>query len=79
MITPCSTAWLGRVTYTRSPTTASVWLLATAGGGYAVDVVNSTGGVSRVPVTPGSFAGGYVQISGPGLAAGMQVRDTAGG
>jgi hypothetical protein len=54
-------------------------LLATAGGGYAVDVVNSTGGVSRVPVTPGSFAGGYVQISGPGIAAGMQVRDTAGG
>jgi hypothetical protein len=54
-------------------------LLATAGGGYAVDVVESTGAVSRVPVTPGSFAGGLVQISGPGIAAGMQVRDTAGG
>jgi multidrug efflux pump subunit AcrA (membrane-fusion protein) len=54
-------------------------LLATAGGGYAVDVVESTGAVSRVPVTPGSFAGGFVQISGPGIAAGMQVRDTAGG
>jgi hypothetical protein len=54
-------------------------LLATAGGGYAVDVIESTGAVSRVPVTPGSFAGGFVQISGPGIAAGMQVRDTAGG
>jgi PASTA domain/Putative peptidoglycan binding domain len=54
-------------------------LLATAGGGYAVDVIESTGGVSRVPVTPGSFAGGFVQISGPGIAAGTQVRDTAGG
>jgi len=30
-------------------------------------------------VTPGSFAGGFVQISGSGIAAGMQVRDTAGG
>jgi hypothetical protein len=54
-------------------------LLATAGGGYAVDAIESTGAVSRVPVTPGSFAGGFVQISGPGIAAGMQVRDTAGG
>ncbi|MBV9417721.1 MAG: PASTA domain-containing protein [Solirubrobacterales bacterium] len=54
-------------------------LLATAGGGYAVDVIESTGTVSRVPVTPGSFAGGFVQISGLGIAAGMQVRDTAGG
>jgi len=54
-------------------------LLATAGGGYAVDVVGSSGRVSREPVTPGSFAGGYVQISGPGIAAGVQVRDTAGG
>jgi hypothetical protein len=54
-------------------------LLATAGGGYAVDVIESTGAVNRVPVTPGSFAGGFVQISGPGIAAGMRVRDTAGG
>jgi hypothetical protein len=53
-------------------------LLATAGGGYAVDVVQSGGIVARTPVTPGSFAGGYVQISGPGIAAGMQVHDTAG-
>jgi hypothetical protein len=53
-------------------------LLATAGGGYAVDVVHSNGTVVRTPVSPGSFAGGYVQISGPGIAAGMQVRDTAG-
>jgi hypothetical protein len=54
-------------------------LLAVAGGGYAVDAIESTGTVSRVPVTPGSFAGGFVQISGSGIAAGMQVRDTAGG
>jgi hypothetical protein len=54
-------------------------LLATAGGGYAVDVIESTGAVSRVPVRPGSFAGGFVQISGSGIAAGMHVRDTAGG
>jgi multidrug efflux pump subunit AcrA (membrane-fusion protein) len=54
-------------------------LLATAGGGYAVDLIESTGAVSRVPVTPGSFAGGFVQISGRGVAAGMQVRDSAGG
>ena len=53
-------------------------LLATAGGGYAVDVARSNGTAVRTPVTPGSFAGGYVQISGPGIAAGMQVRDTAG-
>jgi len=54
-------------------------LLATAGGGYAVDVIASTRAVSRVPVTPGSFAGGFVQISGSGIAAGTKVRDTAGG
>jgi peptidoglycan hydrolase-like protein with peptidoglycan-binding domain len=53
-------------------------LLATAGGGYAVDVVQPNGTVVRTPVTPGSFAGGYVQISGPGLTAGMQIRDTTG-
>jgi multidrug efflux pump subunit AcrA (membrane-fusion protein) len=53
-------------------------LLVTAGGGYAVDVVSPSGTVSHVPVTPGSFAGGFLQISGPGIAAGMQVRDTAG-
>jgi multidrug efflux pump subunit AcrA (membrane-fusion protein) len=53
-------------------------LLATAGGGDAVDVVQPNGTVVRTPVTPGSFAGGYVQISGPGLTAGMQVHDTAG-
>ena len=52
-------------------------LVATAGGGYAVDVVHANGTVVRTPVTPGSFAGGYVQISGPGIAAGMPVRDTS--
>jgi hypothetical protein len=53
-------------------------LLATTGGGYAVDVVNPNGTVVRTPVTPGSFAGGYVQVSGSGITAGMLVRDTSG-
>ena len=52
-------------------------LLATAGGHYAVDVVGATGTSTRVPVKPGTFAGGYVQISGRGIAAGTRVVDTA--
>jgi len=53
-------------------------LLATAGGGYAVDVVNANHTTTRVPVTPGAFAGGYVEVSGAGITAGMQIADTAG-
>jgi peptidoglycan hydrolase-like protein with peptidoglycan-binding domain len=52
-------------------------LLATAGGHYAVDVVTAGGGTRRVAVTPGNFAGGYVEIAGSGIAAGMRVVDTA--
>jgi multidrug efflux pump subunit AcrA (membrane-fusion protein) len=52
-------------------------LLATAGGQYAVDVVGATGTTTRVLVRPGTFAGGYVQVSGRGIAAGMRVVDTA--
>jgi peptidoglycan hydrolase-like protein with peptidoglycan-binding domain len=52
-------------------------LLATAGGHYAVDAVGTAGAVRRVRVTPGNFAGGYVEISGAGVAAGMRVVDTA--
>jgi hypothetical protein len=49
-------------------------LVATAGGGYAVDVVQGARH-RRVPVTPGIFATGYVEISGAGLAAGQRVVD----
>jgi hypothetical protein len=52
-------------------------LLATAGGGYAIDVVGPGGTVTPEHVTPGSFAGGYVQVTGAGIAAGMKIRDTA--
>lgn len=50
-------------------------LLALAGGGYAVEVVNSDDTHHLVPVTPGMFddAAGVVQVSGPGLAAGQRV------
>ena len=53
-------------------------LLATAGGGYAIDVVNANHTTTRLPVTAGAFAGGYVEVSGAGITAGMQIADTAG-
>ncbi|WP_419998258.1 efflux RND transporter periplasmic adaptor subunit [Streptomyces boninensis] len=47
-------------------------LVALAEGGFGVEVVK--GGESRyVPVTPGLFADGRVEISGDGLAEGMKV------
>ena len=39
-------------------------LLATAGGGYAVQ--SAAGRQQLIPVTTGLFAAGYVQISGRG-------------
>ena len=33
---------------------------------------------SLIPVTPGLFAAGYVQISGPDVQDGMQVTDSQG-
>jgi peptidoglycan hydrolase-like protein with peptidoglycan-binding domain len=47
-------------------------LIATAGGGYAVEAL---AGVRRVvlAVTPGMFAGGYVQVEGAGLHEGLIV------
>jgi peptidoglycan hydrolase-like protein with peptidoglycan-binding domain len=53
-------------------------LLATAGGGYAIDVVNTNHTTTRLPVTAGAFAGGYVEVSGAGISAGTQITDTAG-
>jgi len=54
------------------PTTA---LLALAGGGYAVEVVEPNGTHQLVGVTTGIFddQSGMVEVSGSGLAAGQQV------
>jgi peptidoglycan hydrolase-like protein with peptidoglycan-binding domain len=56
-------------------------LIATAGGGYAIEVLASSpeGGRDRrvtVPVTPGMFAGGYVQVEGAGVHEGMTVIES---
>ena len=50
-------------------------LIALAGGGYAVEVVEANGAHRLVAVTPGLFddAQGLVQVSGHGLAAGQRV------
>jgi peptidoglycan hydrolase-like protein with peptidoglycan-binding domain len=49
-------------------------LLALAGGGYGVDVVTRPGRDRLVGVTTGIFAGGRVQISGPGITPGTRVE-----
>jgi len=51
-------------------------LIATAGGGYAVQ--EATPPHRLIAVTPGLFAAGYVQISGPGVFSGLQVTDSQG-
>ena len=51
-------------------------LLATAGGGYAVQ--EAAAPHRLIPVTTGLFAAGYVQISGPGIYPGLQVTDSQG-
>jgi len=50
-------------------------LLATSGGGYAVEVADPDGTRHLVPVSPGLFddATGLVQVTGSGLAAGQHV------
>ena len=50
-------------------------LLATSGGGYAVEVVGAGARDHLVPVSLGLFddAEGLVQVSGPGLTAGQRV------
>jgi multidrug efflux pump subunit AcrA (membrane-fusion protein) len=53
-------------------------LLATAGGGYDVQAISQNGQRQLVPITPGLFAGGYVQVSGSGIYEGMQVSDSQG-
>ena len=51
-------------------------LLATQGGGYSVQ--EAAAARHLVPVTPGLFAAGYVQISGPGIYPGLEVTDSQG-
>jgi hypothetical protein len=51
-------------------------LLATAGGGYAVQ--EAAPPHRLIPITPGLFAAGYVQISGAQIYPGLQVTDSQG-
>jgi len=48
-------------------------LLALTEGGYAVEATDGTAS-HLVPVTTGLFANGNVEISGPGVQAGMKVK-----
>ncbi len=51
-------------------------LLATAGGGYAVQA--GAAPHNLIPVRTGLFAAGYVQVSGAGIYQGLQVTDSQG-
>jgi peptidoglycan hydrolase-like protein with peptidoglycan-binding domain len=48
-------------------------LLALAGGGYGLEVITASGAHRLVAVATGMFAGGRVQVSGPGIAPGLRV------
>jgi peptidoglycan hydrolase-like protein with peptidoglycan-binding domain len=48
-------------------------LLALAEGGYAVEVVDADGSTHLVPVEPGMYADGIVEISGKRIKRGMKV------
>jgi peptidoglycan hydrolase-like protein with peptidoglycan-binding domain len=50
-------------------------LIATAGGGYAVETLEQDRRVT-LPVTPGMFAGGYVHVEGAGVREGMTVIES---
>jgi peptidoglycan hydrolase-like protein with peptidoglycan-binding domain len=50
-------------------------LIATAGGGYALEALEQDRRVT-VPVTPGMFAGGYVQVEGSGVHVGVTVVES---
>ncbi len=43
------------------------------GGGFGVEIVQKDGTTRQVPVTVGMFAGGRVEVSGDGLAEGLDV------
>ena len=54
-----------------APVTA---LVALAGGGYAVEVVDSGGATHLAAVTPGLYAvGGLVEVTGSGITEGTTV------
>jgi peptidoglycan hydrolase-like protein with peptidoglycan-binding domain len=48
-------------------------LLSLLGGGYAVEVSDGTSQTHLVAVTPGLYAGGYVEITGDGIEQGTKV------
>lgn len=48
-------------------------LLALPGGSFGVEIVDSDGATTQVPVTTGLFAGGRVEISGDRIKAGVEV------
>lgn len=48
-------------------------LIALPGGDFGVEVVDSEGATTQVPVTTGLFAGGRVEISGEKIEAGIDV------
>jgi len=48
-------------------------LLALAGGGYGLEIVDPSGAHHLVGVHTGVFAGGDVQVRGAGLRAGTKV------
>lgn len=52
------------------PTSA---LVALAEGGYALEVADGTGTTYLIPVETGSFADGFVEVTGPDLAEGLEV------
>ncbi len=51
-------------------------LLATQGGRYALQEAASR--YRLIPVVPGRFAAGYVEISGTGIYPGLVVADSQG-
>ncbi len=50
-------------------------LIATAGGGYAIEALED-GRRVQLPVTTGMFADGYVQVEGEGVQEGLTVLES---
>lgn len=48
-------------------------LLATSGDRRSLEIVRPDGTTTVVPVRTGLYAGGYVEVSGPGIRAGVRV------
>ncbi|MAF52613.1 MAG: hypothetical protein CL694_06325, partial [Chloroflexi bacterium] len=55
------------------PTFADGLQLALLGGGYAVEVRDSSAATRLVPVEVGVYADGWVEVTGPGLEADAEV------